>query len=187
MARKRGKFWGGSGAILLTLGVLFLAAAIIIGENAERQGTRFQLIRGPERAGDQGAGDPSDSLGIDRGEPSDLGDLRRTVNTIEKQIDEGAWDEAERSIFSLRQHWVSFKPPMRASAGRIPWTTSDIDDFQEAMNALESAVGDRNRAAAKREVERLLGLIDRYDAKRPDFANLEREEIRLTDDNPDRR
>lgn len=109
-------------------------------------------------------------------EPADIDDLEASVQRAATLARDEEWSKAETAAQNVRERWVSFKPAMRANAGEKMWRTSDMDDFQVALDQLQEHVGARNRAKALESAETMLKIIDNYNDNREGPPNAPRGE-----------
>lgn len=152
-----------------TLGLLLLslcALVALIGMSASRRGdkdapelTRLHRERQEELAAR---------------EPADIDDLESSVEQAARRVRDEDWSNAEAAARQVKQRWLSFKPAMRANAGQKMWRTSDMDDFEVALDALGEHVKARDRTRALESTDTLLKIIDNYNDNREGPPNAPR-------------
>lgn len=143
--------------ILLAVAIVLVAAIWTIGQG-------------------RGTSDQQDSMDLQQTEnreltdenrdPADINQLRDAIAQAQASLDRRNWDATQRDVERIRQRWLSFKPKMRALAGTRMWSTTDVNDFESALNQALDAVASEDDVNAHDALQRMGKIAAENDTSR---------------------
>lgn len=109
----------------------------------------------------QGQGlDPSRS-------PVTVRELADEIALIEAAISQGEWSLADQRTDDLEELWISARATLTSQSSGDVWSSTDVAEFDAALNRLESWIEQRNMTQAMAEISVMQRTVGPYAQPEP--------------------